>query len=115
MVSDDSKDRWIRRCVGLLVVIFVSILLGCTKGLSPELSKDLDEAVLFVESYKSNRNRLPERDEFHQWLWTNNGSAVADYGLVDSPGAIGDYQIHLWRGEWMAIYSSKDRKLRDQR
>lgn len=98
-----------RSIVGIALSIVASaILFGCRQNLTSQNRSDLTNAVQFIESFRTTNSRLPSVAEFESWQRTNY-STVSHYWCNEQ-----SYEIHIWRGERMIVYSSTDRALRDE-
>lgn len=65
----------------------------------------------YVEGFKQTKGRFPTRDEFWGWIETSRASGIADYAALPKD----EYEIFIWVGEKMLIYSSKDKNFREQK
>ena len=110
----------------VLGAFFALVLLHASTGASMiddtlehsrELESDFREAARFVEGFRAQRGRLPNKDELEKWsehrfrltpfiVDTRGGytwrEALAAFGSPPRGGFI----LAIWRGEWMEYYAS---------
>lgn len=106
----------------LPAAFFASILLLAVAGKgmldhtiehSRQIEAEFKEAARFVDAFRAERGRLPNRDETEQHL-SLGGPILFEAGegfFQDAVAALGQppkggYVLGLWRGEWMEYYAS---------
>jgi hypothetical protein len=72
----------------------------------------LEKSVAYIETFRGDHRQPPGRDEFLLWSKANQLVGVCDYE-VSTNSDDASYQIYIWRGERMLVYSSQDKSLRD--
>jgi hypothetical protein len=82
---------------------------SCSKEkLPPEMQQSLNRTTNYIEQYKIVHSNFPAKQEFMNWMATNNLVGVIDYQPTN-----GEYLIYVWRGERLVIYSSSNKKIHE--